>query len=72
MKSLILVTVPENISKLENAESNVTVSDLVVFSNFSRNDLFNKHTSKTNTRWCNNNKHGETSENKVEETSSMK
>ena len=31
MKSLILVTVPENISKLENVESNVTVSDLGVF-----------------------------------------
>ena len=50
MKLIILLKVPKNIADLKNTESNITVTDLGVFSYFSRDCLFNNHDIKTNTR----------------------
>ena len=54
MELFILLKVPQSIVVLKNTESNIKVTDWVFFSYFSRDNLFNNHNFKTNTRLWNN------------------
>ena len=68
MKLFILLKVQQNIVDLKNTEWNITVTDLEFFLYFTREDLFNNHNFKTNTRLWNNKIHDKTA-NKITETS---
>ena len=68
MKLFILLKVQQNIVDLKNTEWNITVTDLEFFLYLTREDLFNNHNFKTNTRLWNNKIHEKT-DNKITETS---